>query len=394
MNTFFKIQLQNLNLLDFVILKLCYIILFIDSLTGFFLNQGISLPISSLYKFIMIGLMMLRILAFRRPSPFLYICYVTTLFLYYALYDNTIFGVTFSFISRYLIILVLYEYLRLIAKRTDISLTLYKIIRFNFIILIGNILLGLIGIGHTTYNEFGSKGFFYAGNEVAGVLMTIAPIVLYITIKKYTIKSYKFLTLIFACLVSSILLGTKSGLLGIFVIIFYIIWNYAKIKRTYIILFTTTVIGGAAYYIYNHFAFMYNRFLYSFNDRGMGWMALLSNRDIYYEEIMPDFYNANFVNSILGLGMPYKTIEIDFFDFLYISGYLGVLILIIFWIISIRNCQGKDEISSVIRFTNYLLIGVSFIAGHIYSSAMAGPFIAIINILPLIKNQFTKTLKI
>lgn len=372
---------------------MCNFLLLVDCITGFFLNQGIALPISSLYKFLMIGFMMLRILSFKKPSPLFYLTYIALLLFYYGIYNATLFNATFSFITRYLIIIVLYEYLLLLSKRSDISSYLYTILKFNFIILIFNILLGLLGIGHSTYEEFGSKGFFYAGNEVAGVLMTIAPIILYATIIKSSFISLRFLIISILCIVSSLLLGTKSGLLGIFIILFYIIWNYSKINKTYIIIFLSVSIISVAYYIINHFSFMLDRFLYAFNERNMGWMALLSGRDQFYDKIMPVFYASNFFNNLLGLGMPYKTIEVDFFDFLYISGYVGVLSLIILWIINLSKCHGKDDLSSVVRFTNFLLIGVSFIAGHIYSSAMAGPFIAIINILPLIRNQFVKVIK-
>ena len=145
------------------------------------------------------------------------------------------------------------------------------------------------------------------------------------------------------------------------------------------------------YYIYNHFSFILDRFLFAFHQKDMGWMALLSGRDSFFIENMTVFYNSNFISNILGLGMPNKTIEIDLFDFLYISGYIGVFLLFILWIINIKRSIKNNEISSLILFTNFLLIGISFVAGHIYSSAMAGAFIAIINILPMINKQFTNT---
>jgi len=371
-------------------MKMCYFLLLVDSINGFFANQGIALPISSLYKFILLGLMLARLLSFKRPSPFLYLIYIATLFLYYSLYDYSIFSSSFSFISRYLIIIILYEYLLVLSKHYNISFELYRILKFNFIIIIFNVLLGLFGIGYGTYDHFGSKGFFYAGNETSGVLLTISPIILYTAIKRYTLRSYKFLTIMAGTIVAAVLLGTKSALLGIFIILFFIIWKYSYINKTYIIIFLGATTTSICYYIYNHFSYMIDHFLFAFYKRDMGWRALLSSRDLYYDEIMTDFYNTDFISSFFGMGMPQKTIEIDFFDFLYISGYIGVIFLIIFWIINIVKSSRKGEIASLVLFTNFLLIGISFLAGHIYSSAMAGPFIAIINILPIIEYQFRK----
>ena len=250
-----------------------------------------------------------------------------------------------------------------------------------------------MGIGYGTYHEFGSKGFFYAGNETSGVLLTLTPIVLYIALKKYSVKSIKFLVIILLCLTAAILLGTKSALLGMFVILLYIVWKYSKINKIYIISFVGLIIAGACYYIYNYFSFIVERFMFAFEKREMGWMALLSGRDVFLAETMEEFYNSNLILNSLGMGIPQKMIEIDFFDFLYISGYIGASILFLLWIINIRRSQKKGEIPSLIFFTNILLIGVSFIAGHIYSSAMAGSFIAIINILPLIDKRFNNIIK-
>lgn len=384
---------NNLKLLDYVILKMCYFLLLVDSVNGFFANKGAALPISSLYKFVLLGILLYRLLKLKRSSPIWYLTYIAAIFLYYALYDFDLFSISFSFISRYLIIIILYEYFIQLIKQYNISRYLYKIIKFNFIVLVCNILLGLLGIGYGTYDNFGSKGFFYAGNETSGVLLTLAPVILYIAIKKFSIKSLQFVVIMAICLISAVLLGTKSALLGIFIILFYIIWKYSRIKKMYILSFITCIITGVCYYIYHHFSFMLDRFLFAFDKRDKGWMALLSGREEFYETNMTEFYSSNPIGNFFGLGMPDKTIEIDFFDFLFIGGYLAMFLLITLWIINLRKSYKKGEIPSLIFFTNLLLIGISFVAGHIYSSAMAGPFIAIINILPMIETQFSNIIK-
>lgn len=371
---------------------MCYFLLLIDSINGFFANKGAALPISSLYKFGLLSLLIYRLLKLKSMSPFGYIIYIGALFLYYALYDFSLFSVSFSFISRFLMIIILYEYLSLIIKKYNIPKQIYKILKFNFIVLVGNILLGIFGIGYGTYNEFGSKGFFYAGNETSGVLLTLTPVILFVMIKKYTIKSLKFMTVMLICLISAILLGTKSALLGMFIIIFYIIWKFSQISKGYIISFVGLTIISVCYYIYNYFSFIIERFMFAFDNRGMGWMALLSGRDQFYDVNMTEFYASNIISTIIGLGMPQKLIEIDFFDFLYVTGYVGIFLLMTLWIVNYKRSLKKGEITSVIFFTNFLLIGVSFIAGHIYSSAMAGPFIAIINILPLIDKKISQAI--
>jgi hypothetical protein len=77
-------------------------------------------------------------------------------------------------------------------------------------------------------------------------------------------------------------------------------------------------------------------------------------------------------------GSPH-TIEIDFFDLLFMNGLLGMgLVLGIFFWACIRSFS-KSLVKSPLWAINLILLLISFMAGHIFNSAMLGISLGALN---------------
>lgn len=190
---------------------------------------------------------------------------------------------------------------------------------------------------------------------------------------------------------SAVLLGTKAAIIGVFLIICHVskslsykLHKYVKVMLLPIGIFLLYFI----YYYFVNYSLVYERFIFFYARNG--WMALLSGRDSFFLDSMKVYNNSSYVLQLFGLGVPKKTIEIDFFDFLYILGSFGTLLLLLFWLRLFWTLRkDRSDIASVVFFSNWLLIVVSFFGGHIFSSAMCGIFIAFMNIVPFLMAKQT-----
>lgn len=385
-------EMKQIGKLDFFIFMMCYCILFVDSINGFFLNRGITFPISVIYKFVLLSLVSCRLLCFKSKLIWFYLFYFSALGFLNILYDLGTFSQTSSFFFRFVMILIFYEYLFRMHKVYNITPYVYKVIQCNFLVCILNIFLGLLGFGETAYEEgAGFKGFFYAANEVSGIMLTLFPIVLFVYGKKWINGKKKYILFAITLFVSAVLLGTKTAIIGVFLIICYVSkrLSYRLHKYAKILLFPIGII--LLYFICYYFvtySLVYERFIFFYAQNG--WMALLSGRDSFFLDSMKVYGNSSCMLQLFGLGVPEKTIEIDFFDFLYILGSFGTSLLLLFWLKLFWVLRkNRSDIASVVCFSNWLLIIVSFFGGHIFSSAMCGVFIAFMNIIPLLITKQT-----
>ena len=102
---------------------------------------------------------------------------------------------------------------------------------FSFLIIALNISLKLFGLGFAMYTmdslEIGSKGYFYAGNEVSGVLLILASFLMY----WYQLFDKKMLFILVGILsvLTGLYLTSKTAILGtIFSFIYFFIFSPSK----------------------------------------------------------------------------------------------------------------------------------------------------------------------
>ena len=127
-----------------------------------------------------------------------------------------------------------------------------------------------------------------------------------------------------------------------------------------------------------------------FYDKGGILLLLLSGREEYWLEEKSDLLEGGIGNIIMGLGEA-RTVEMDIFDTFLNYGIIGVTIIYsFFFYLLYRAYQKKNQNSwaKVVLFINVMLIIASSLSGHIVFSGMAGPFIALVNVLVLIPNKY------
>lgn len=374
----------------------CWLI--IDSLNGLFAWKGINLPISQFFKLIILFLLILSLLKKKK-----YQIIISLIFIYIAFYftilaiNNYSFLESFLSFSRFLTLLLFYLYaidsIKILQERDLIKIK--RIINIGIIIFSLNIILGILGFGRSTYGstDFGLKGLFNAGNELGGLLAVMAPFVVYlIIVNLYGIL--KYISLLFVLIIGS-LVGTKTAILCVFSSVFLLPLFYYNTKLKLITLFlycSATLI--VLYIISNYFSADFNslidRWVYIYDNGGLSQLTF-SGRDLFWEQKKHEFYNASFVSQFFGIGVTNnKLIEQDYLDSILMYGYFGGGLIILFFFYLLLNAyikRNNNSLGKTIIFSDLLVIGIGFIAGHVWFSAMASIYIALMNALIYIKSK-------
>ena len=375
-----------------------YTLLF-DSINGFFLHNGQDLFLSQGIKIILVFLILLKLITAKyRIYAIPILCYPIFLFIYWSTICPWLLGDSVNTLFKFLSVILIFLYIkREILLRPDYTLLhIDKAIKINMIVLSVNILSGLFNIGYSQYGgEIGSRGYFYSGNEISGVILLLCPYLLYqIWIKKY-IRSIKYYLLSLALLMVALFSTTKTAILGVLISFFLIPYlrsnssHTHKKNRKWLIPILSISIGVSAYYgitysgIADRWSFFYEK------DGLLG--LVLSGRDITAREYMVKFLSSDSLQKFLGLGR-IGTVEIDPFDTLFHYGFLGIIVVYSFYLyLLIHACthikRKTFPYASLVCFIDILILFASSIAGHIIFSGMSGVFIALINGLIFYKKQ-------
>lgn len=384
------------NYIDKIIWILFYYLLLVDSINGFFLNMGIDIPISQSYKTIMIFLISIRLLK-KANSIFIILItsiYSSILFLHFSsiLHINQ-YAETFNHLFKFVSTVFIFIYAKnlILTYNNIIKNKIISIFKFNSFVLIINILLGMIGLGYTQYdNEIGYKGFFFAGNELSGVALILFPFLLYMIGTKYSFNSIKYISLVIILMIVSVLMSTKTAIIGILLAIYYVpktshiknkisnrhIQIFKKFSKIFslitIIIFVLIIVDKLG--ILERWSYFYN------ND---GILSLLSGRDQFLLDNKKEFISSSIGCLYLGLG-GVRSVEMDPFDTLLNYGIIGLIIVYYFYyylihkLIYIKNIK-KFIFSKLVLYINLILIITSIFSGHILFSGMANTFIALVN---------------
>ncbi len=397
--------------LDKVILYCMFLLLPLDMINGILLTNNIIFPISisQFYKTIILALIFFRLLQY--PKQFL--LSVTLIFLllipsFFQIIKKISFTHLFpDFIkaSKYLIPIYGFLFFRIYLKKHSSNLV-FKLINISYIILIINILLKHIGIGYPMYEfgNIGSKGFFYAGNEISALLLILSSIVSF-NMWNYN-KFYYFLIALLNIIVS-LSISSKTSVFGI-VLLHVLIPikrpTLEKINVKFFLNFIITVLISLPPLIYLSWSYVkatniYNRLTY-FYDKFDFLTFMLSNRNIFLEESFIVYIDKySFLEKIIGVGQTnyeqlndFKLVEIDGVDIFFTYAFIGIVIFILslfyigFQAICFSKFLEKYRFSNLVFMMLILLVFISSTAGHVFSSGMAGIFIGLLFSLFYIKN--------
>lgn len=385
------------NRANVLVIAIFYILLLVDSLNGYCLDKGISFPISQALKIQLLLLMSFQMLRQTGSGIVLWsiLFYSAILISFYSFRVSFLYSQTFTHLFKFLLILCSYFYFKnLMYSNPQLRYKqIIRILKVNICVFVVNILLVLVGLGTKSYSDIGSKGYFYAANELSGLLLLFCPCALYYIGRKYSLSSIRYYASIAIFLLTVLLLGTKSSIISYvissFVVSRLLISDKKSCLRLYLFgLVIATIIILLGYRLLDSLGF-WERWAF-FYDKGGILYLFLSGREGYWLEEKSDLLEGGISNIIMGLGEA-RTVEMDIFDTFLNYGVLGIIIIYSFFFYLLYKAYQKRNQNSwakVVLFINVMLIIASSLSGHIVFSGMAGPFIALVNVLVLIPNKY------
>ena len=293
-----------------------------------------------------------------------------------------------------------------LAKYQFCKRSVARVFNINAFVFISNILLGIAGYGFSTYGgevreeSVGVKGFFYAGNEISMLLVVFAAYYLY---RVYVTRKAMYLIIAPIWLAFAAAISTKTSIIAILLLVALVpilverkaILNPTRIPS----LIFYTIVGAAIYTSYSIYIFVqesnfYERLEFIYQKQGL-WGIVLSGRDEFLVDMWALFANnASAFSLLLGKGASFfeqhvkYSAELDFPDLFFWFGLYGVLhCLLITFLMSyfaIKNTnKSLTDLSLVILTTNSLLLIISNLSGHVFTSGMLSFIWPCLAVLPL-----------
>jgi hypothetical protein len=232
----------------------------------------------------------------------------------------------------------------------------------------------------------GYKGIIYAQNEASALLLTGLALG-YLSVLRDGWSARK-VTFVATLLAAACLLGTKGAIAAAFgVIAAYSYARYGAIKATIRLALVVGILLAGAVTIYSvsqsirhavDLSVQY--FIYQSDHAGGDKIAtvLMSGRNIKFANVWGEISNQNFLPLISG-GYPtvrYQ-IEMDGPDLLLIMG-IPVFILYAYSLFRLYVQEGRGCISKYGRYFFFLLILIACSAGHVLTSAIVAPYLAML----------------
>lgn len=372
----------------------------IDMLNGYLLRELEASPvisISQMYKIILLGFLFVRINITEKVIVILVfgLLLLPTVFQVVSSYNIKLVFIDLVKVVKYLGSVLAFFYFRtLFINKGYLLKWVYKWMLFSFLALVVNIFLRLFGLGFPMYSlealEIGSKGFFYAGNEVSAVLIIVSSFLMY----WYQLYNKKMLFIIIGvvAILTGLYITSKTAILGtIFTFIYFFIFkpNRKRISIKSIVSFLLSffiLLPLGLYLIMEYLktSDVMKRFSYFWKELDI-YTFILSNRNTFlfdFIEIFKKEYNV--IEMIIGVGQStFETlnhnqiIELDFFDIYFAYGVIGVLLFLFYISFLLIKSKIKSLYRKTYLFSSYskyivlLLIVLSFLSGHIFNSGMA-----------------------
>ncbi|MDD2247908.1 MAG: O-antigen ligase family protein [Proteiniphilum sp.] len=307
-----------------------------------------------------------------------------------------------------------------------------KIMKINLISMTLLLIIPLLlNNAYTTYpNDLkGYIGWFYAGNEIANIMILLFPCVYFFINEKYKYHFLIALPIIYIILA----IGTKVSLFGVIIVsIISLIYAYLKYKNIkpfkykyhFLILIFVILFSYNSYAVYNYkYSLNYqvkteiiniddkhkdevsnilsdiNSF-YDTNRFNLIFKTLLSGRDIYLANTL-SIYNDDLTISNIWFGIGFsntdkvnntnitKLIEVDVLDGYFHYGIIGLLIMFSPFILTsyFIIINKKITLNSIyLILILFLGFGISCLSGHVFTAPAVS--IYLIFYLLLLLNEF------
>lgn len=236
-----------------------------------------------------------------------------------------------------------------------------------------------LGIGFHTYgtDSFGYKGFYYAGNELAGVMLIVLA---YAIQNCFDIKSGKNLICLALMTITCVLIGMKSLYIGIAVLVlFYLKQLLTNRKTIFLFIPIVMLVLGAFFavirsdFISTFLQVQQTRFAYRISGQYQNETLafLLSGRNDTVAKSFNGLWQYGGVLGVFcGLGIDEMTkiagkiTEMDFFDMFLWNG--AIVTLWFFYLIWNGVLKEFHRLKKYEQLGVILMIAFSFLAGHVF----------------------------
>lgn len=370
-----------------------YLSLVVDTINGVILRST-TISISPVYKAAIIIAILVNL---KSRQLYLELLTITTISLgshFIILGDVSDALKSQDWIIKFIFIYTCYKFFKSIIINQNEGIIL-KLATFSFSILAFNLILGSLGFGYSQYTNgddagIGTKGFLYAGNEIAGAMVASTAILLIFSNLNGKKAKYIFTGLLSVSLCA--LAATKASIGAVLLLLLMLpLLNNSKANTSnnlafkIFIILAFPVISAIAIYYAVFESNLITRLSYHYERVGL-FTLIFSHRNIWADEAITHLsQNYSLLELIFGAGNTWrshistmKSIEIDPLDTLMTYGALGVFIVYGFilntLLISFKN--KKNPCRRQVQFSIILVILISSTAGHIVFSGTAGPLIA------------------
>ncbi len=375
------------NFYEIAIYVLFLLILIVDSINGIMIKNGFH-SIAQPYKLLILFVMLLRILSRPKFNSLFFIGAISTFFsialiVHVKTYINE--GVPFSYGDeiaqsfRFIFLITTFFYFYQFPFKGQSKYR--NIILINWLVLVANVFLGILGIGFKQYEgKVGGTGFIYSGNEMTALLILFVGLVVIPDIISKSWKSYILKSIVI--LSTSLCKATKTGIIATILLLIMLPIIYER--RSFFILTKlriAMIFGGvilfAAGYIGIQQMGILDRFMWFLNQKGL-LSAIFSDRNAFIISDFQDFFDNFSINTLI-FGLRYETMEMDWADIFFTYGLLGFFLLYGFiWYVCTTLWKGSHLVKSPyakgMLFTIIIVMLTGLFAGHTYMSGMLAAF--------------------
>ncbi|MBU2974886.1 O-antigen ligase family protein [Zobellia sp. B3R18] len=381
-------------------------------INGILLMNGINLPISfgQFYKLAIILCLLIRFLfTVRLLISTLIITFLLLIpSIYQILHDPEGSSVFLDLIkvTKYITPFICFLFFVNAFKHSrdkiyPLSLSLVKV---SYFILILNIFVKYLGLGYPAYKNggMGSKGFFYAGNEISALLIILCSILAFVIWEQG--NKTKYYIFLFINLLGGLTISSKTAILGILLVFFIIPFQGKSLKIKRFIPLITATIALLPIVFFLSWKFIQNssimlRFQYNYDQLDI-WSFILSSRNVFLVNSYETYKNEyDFIEKIIGVGETkyeylndFKVVEMDIVDIFFTYGFIGLatFLLMIYFVFlqskKFSRCNDRPFANLVTMMVLILLL-ISTLAGHVFGSGMSAIFIAVLFSLMYVKRE-------
>jgi len=389
------------RLRETILCLLSFFFLFVDSINGFVLskfsfNSGLSL----MYKLLFLVLCIIYLL---KKNIQMFLVIITILFYVFSwaalknIFGDATFLITdFSELLKLftaIIVAITFSQFRFISPYIFLKL----FFTFQLIIIVINVFFSLLGIGEMTYGTFGAKGFFYGGNSLSSILILIFGFFLFLYKSRGDIK---FFAVFILFMLLAILIGTKGGVLGLFLITIFLVLRDLNSRSFYLYALLCSAVVGLFFINAEELigSSLIQRILYFYEQGGIA-RVIFSGRDDFFTDIYPTFLSAGELVYLWGFGhggldqFSKPLVEMDVIDIVFKFGFVTLLLYLVlvcylFANIHISHNIVRSTYYQMVMTLSVILFFIGLIAGHVFFNGIVAPLLGIMLSIPVWEKNY------